>query len=469
VGHLLQFDPPGIHLQLEEWSRIYGPIYQLRFLRTAVIVVADPDRIVEAFRARPDTWRRMGSLEPLAREMAVHGLFTAEGADWTRQRRLVMRAFDPAHLRQFLPRLQTVIDRVRRRWQRAAVHGDALDVQTELTRYAVDAVTGLAFGIDVNTVEDGHDEINSRLEKVLPMINHRLHAVFPYWRYVRLPVDRRFDRDLAVIHQMLGDLVAQTRRQLSGDAAMRRAPSNLLQALLAAQDDDGREEGSSAPARALTDDEVIANLFTVLLAGQDTTASTLAWTLYLLHGHRDAWTRLVAEADAAARPASPPPGEAIPQLPFAQACANEAMRLHPVAPLHYLEACRDAVVGDVAVPKGTYLFCLTRVGAVDAAKLPRAKEFIPERWSDPAQEHTLKRLSLPFGAGPRMCPGRSLAMLEMRMLLSMLARDFELVDVATRHGGPAVERMDFTVHPENLCMRLQARRIAVDVANDSWH
>ena len=151
----------------------------------------------------------------------------------------------------------------------------------------------------------------------------------------------------------------------------------------------------------------------------------------------------------------------MPRLPFAQACANEAMRLHPVGPLHYMEACHDTVVGDVAVAKGTYLFCLTRIGAVDTAKLPQASEFKPERWFDPAQEHDLKRLSIPFGAGPRMCPGRTLAMLEMRMLLSMLARDFELTDVSTAHGRPPQERMGFTVHPESLRMRLQERRLEV--------
>ena len=457
VGHLLQFDEPRMHLQLEDWSREYGALYRLRFLRTDVVVVADPDLVLQAFRARPDTWRRFGTLEPVARETGVHGLFSAEGAEWGRQRRLVMRAFDPAHLRRFLPRLQTVTERLRTRWRRAANAGTVLDLQAELMRYAVDAVTGLAFGIDINTVEDEHNDLNARLEQVLPMINRRLHAVFPYWRYVRLPVDRRFDRDLAAIHAMLRRLVADAKEGLAADAALRAAPTNLLQALLVAQDDDAAGEAPS-PAAALSDDEVIGNLFTVLLAGQDTTASTLAWTIRLLREHSAAWQRLVAEVDAAMPAGDSPPLAVMPQLPFAQACANEAMRLHPVGPLHYLEACRDAIVADVVVPKGTFLFCLTRMGAVDRERLPDAEKFLPERWFDPAQEAALKRLSIPFGAGPRMCPGRSLAMLEMRMLLAMLARDFELVDVGTAHGGPPAELMGFTVHPEPLRMRLRERQ-----------
>jgi len=143
------------------------------------------------------------------------------------------------------------------------------------------------------------------------------------------------------------------------------------------------------------------------------------------------------------------------------------MRLHPVAPLHYFEACREATLGDVLLPKGGYLFCLTRLGAVDPAKVPEAGKYLPERWLDIEQNGTLKRLAMPFGAGPRMCPGRGLAMLEMRMLLTMLARHFELAEVRTEHGRPPAEHMAFTVHPEPLRMRLKERRTSAGATTGS--
>ena len=459
VGHLLHFDEARVHLQLEDWSRAYGPLYRLRFLRTDVVVLSETDLVAQAFRARPGTWRRFGSIETVAREAGVHGLFSAEGDDWVRQRRLVLRAFDPGHLRRFLPRLDTVIERLRMRWRRAARRGEVLDLQTELMRYSVDAVTGLAFGVDVNTIEQEHNDLNSRLERVLPVINRRLHAVFPYWRYLRLPADRKFDQDLSVIHAMLRDLVADAKEQFIREPELRAAPGNLLQALLATRDDEGGS-APSAPAGALTDDEVTGNLFTVLLAGQDTTASTLAWTIYLISRHPAAWRQLVAEADESGARGGAAGGEPLPELAFAEACAAEAMRLHPVAPLHYFEAREDTTLGNVLVPQGTYLFCLTRLGAVDADRVDQADEYLPERWLDLERSGPLKKLSMPFGAGPRMCPGRSLAMLEMRMLLSMLARDFDLAEVTTPNGSPPRELMGFTVHPEPLRMRLSERRLA---------
>jgi cytochrome P450 len=168
------------------------------------------------------------------------------------------------------------------------------------------------------------------------------------------------------------------------------------------------------------------------------------------------------EADAAAPAGDVPAHASVPRLPFAQACANEAMRLHPVGPLHYLEACHDTVVADVAVPERDLPLLPDAHGRGRCRQAAASGEFMPERWFDPEHEHALKRLSIPFGAGARLCPGRTLAMLEMRMLLSMLARDFELADVSTAHGRPPQERMGFTA-TRRVCAcgwRNGARRVA---------
>src|SRR5690606_5575941 len=105
---------------------------------------------------------------------------------------------------------------------------------------------------------------------------------FPYWRWLRLPADRDFDRHLAAVRTMLHGLIAAASEQLAGDPALRAAPQNLLQALLVARDDDSGETGSPA---ALSEDELVGNLFSLLMAGQETTVSTLAWTIFFLGQH----------------------------------------------------------------------------------------------------------------------------------------------------------------------------------------
>lgn len=452
VGNMLQFDLPRLHLQYEGWARTFGSTYRVRFGRRDAIVVSEPELVMNVLRARPDTWRRIGTLEPIFREMGLHGVFSAEGEDWRRQRRLVMAAFDPAHLRRFFASLVRVTERLQRRWARAAASGTLLDLQAELMRYSVDVTTGLAFGVDLNTVELEHSELHSHLDKIFPMLMQRLNAPFAYWRYVRLPADRAFEHHLRAIHAAIRDLVAAARRRLDSEPGRRAAPTDLLEAMLAGQDTDGS---------LLTEDEVVANVFTMLLAGEDTTANSLAWTLYLLHTHPEAWRTVIAEADATLAPDIVVRDIArVSDLPFTEASLNEAMRLHPVGPVQYLEAVRHTMLGDLTVPRGTLLFCLTRLGAVDEARIPNAAAFCPERWLEGGAElagNSPRRLSLPFGAGPRLCPGRYLAMLEMSMVLSMLARNFELVEVGTTDGSPPAERLEFSMCPVGLHMRLAER------------
>ena len=146
---------------------------------------------------------------------------------------------------------------------------------------------------------------------------------------------------------------------------------------------------------------------------------------------------------------------------FVEACAHETMRLKPVAPLMPQQALRDTTVGDVQISEGMIVFGLMRVDAVSDAHVPHAASFDPERWlgaGGPSQAaSSAKRISMPFGAGPRICPGRYLALLEMKMAMATLLQHFDITDVGTLDGQPAVEHLSFTMTPLGLTMRLRER------------
>jgi cytochrome P450 len=142
------------------------------------------------------------------------------------------------------------------------------------------------------------------------------------------------------------------------------------------------------------------------------------------------------------------------RLTYAGAVASETMRLRPVAPVHFVAANHDLVAGDVEVPAGGALMLLTRAPSLDDGSFTRASAFLPERWLGKTAEHRAAA-SIPFGTGPRICPGRSLALLEMRVLLAVLYHGFEVV----RDGASSdvKERYAFTMVPEGLRVRLQRR------------
>jgi len=163
--------------------------------------------------------------------------------------------------------------------------------------------------------------------------------------------------------------------------------------------------------------------------------------------------------------AQAPSMEQLAQLDYVEACAHETMRLKPVAPIIGLQARKDTVLGDVLLPAGSVVVNLMRSDGVNEKLLPQATTFEPERWleggSAGSKAASAKRVSMPFGAGPRMCPGRYLALLEMKLAMATLLGRFDIESVATASGEAAAEKLSFTMMPVGLQMRLKLREPAV--------
>jgi len=449
VGNLFQLRRDVIHQGIERWCRRYGGLFKFRIARRTLVVVSDHALINDVLRDRPQGWRRTQTLQAIGLEMGLKpGLFGAEGDAWRAQRRMVMSGLDPGRVRAYFPSLQRVTERLHRRWQKAAAEGRALDLQPELMRYTVDTVAGLAFGRDINTLESEGDVIQQHLDRIFPALFRRVMSPLPYWRWIRLPADRALERSVGEVKRAIAEFVGEARQRLHADASRRAQPPNLLESMIVAA-----EEGRTG----IGDEQVSANVLTMLLAGEDTTANTLAWLLHLLHRHPAALAKAVDEAERVAGDGRPLMPEDLSRLEYVDACLHETMRLKPVAPFIVFEALQETQLADVRVPPGTLLWCSLRHDAVNAQHFPEPLAFRPERWLGEAAGSG-KRVSTPFGGGPRMCPGRYLALTEMKMMLAMLLTRFQIESVTASGRDEAEERMSFTMVPVGLRMTLRERR-----------
>ena len=444
LGNLLQVETSRLHLIAEEWSRKYGEQFRFRIGQRQFLVLANPETIAALLRERPDGFDRGQRLSQIANEMGFNGVFSANGEAWRRQRPMVMASFDPGHIKTYFPALVKVTERFKRRWQRAAAAGEAIDLQADLMRYTVDVTAGLAFGADINTLESDDEVIQTHLDKVFPALARRLFSPFGNWRWLE---GRSLGRHLEALRRAVEDFIAQARDRMAANPKLRSHPTNLIEAMIAARDN---------PDSGLDDGDVAGNVLTMLLAGEDTTANTLAWMIYLLHRHPEALARAREEVLSKGN-SMPGRYEDVSALPFIEACINETMRLKPVAPIIVLQPTRDTVVTGIDVPKGTLIMCLMRAGATDERRFPDAQAFDPGRWLAGAAANSPKRVSMPFGAGPRLCPGRYLAMLEMKMVSAMLLGGFDIERVSTPDGGEAREYLAFTMFPVGLRLKLRAR------------
>jgi cytochrome P450 len=438
------FDARRTHATLEGWACEFGTPYRFSMgPGYAAMVIDDPEVIHEISRQRPEAFTRGGRLQPVMAEMGFNGVFSAEGPAWSAQRRLVMAALKPAHLPGWLPALNTITDRLERRWERAAQAGLVVEMTAELKRYTVDATSLLAFGRDPRTLEsEGEDRIQSRLERIFPAIMRRVMTPFSYWHWIRLPADRRLDRAIRVVQAYASDCITAARADLT--SADPQAPRHALEAMLLAQADGG-----------LSDADILANVVTLLLGGEDTTAHALCWTMFYLAQDQRLQDEMALVA--AVLPAEGPrTRDALDRLLPFEHLALEAVRLRPVVPFNVFEPVQDTVVAGVAVAARTKIFTLARPAMLDPARFADPLSYRPDRWAEGAAPGSVQhRAFLPFGAGARVCPGRALATAEMRLVLARLLRRFRLTLACDPERIAEVNAL--TMLPDRMPLRLTLR------------
>jgi cytochrome P450 len=443
VGNLPEFTRGQVpHRVLERWADRYGPTFRFRLGRTDVVATADPAIADVVMRKRPDDFRRAARMSGVLTEIAPSGVFTAEGDQWRRLRKVATQSLNAAYLRQYFTTVTKVTERLLRQWEAAAVSGERVDVLDRMMRYTLDVTSGLAMGHDLNALENTGDGLHNRVPMLFPAFSRRIQAPFPYWRYVKLPRDRRLDATVREIEAVVKEQFKAARVRVEAG----EPPSNFLEALVR----------PIADEPGITDAEIFGNVLTMLLAGEDTTSSTAAWALHYLAENPEILAKVRAEADEVLGDQRLPGDPAtVGRLKYAEAVVHEVLRVRPVAPFLPFQALRDQTAGDLFLPAGQPVYVLTSYGARrDTARFPDPDVFRPARWLDGRLPKEAFPFA-PFGSGPRFCPGRNLAVIEAAMVTSVLGRAFDLEP--DRSAGPVGERMAFSVFPLNLHLRVRAR------------
>ena len=413
-----------------------------------VVGIGDGVTINAILRDRPGGFRRWRELAVVLGEMEITGVFTAEGEDWRRQRRLAVTALNVAHLHRYFDVIHVATQRLQRTLRDAAISGTPLAIEHVFASYTIDVTSALAFGRDLRALDRDLTDLREDSDRVFAAAGRRVSATVPYWRVVRLPADRAVDRSLTKLEHAVAGFIAEARERMQRRPELHEQPENFLEAMLGAQALDGSYD----------DGALFGNTLTMLLAGEDTTSRTLAWTVWLLACHPDVQDRLATEADVLLGTRLVADDyETAAAFGYGEAVLRESVRLRPASAVALIEAVDDTVITDVAIPAGTRLMLLTRHAAVQEKSFARPQTFDPTRWLADGHgdgAHDPKNF-LAFGAGPRFCPGRNLAFLEAKAALAMLAHNFHMeLDPA---APPVREQFAFTIAPRGLRVHLRER------------
>jgi cytochrome P450 len=436
-------DPPGFLLHRAITG---GPIAPLRLGRRSAYVVAGPAEVQQILTQHRDYPKGMAhELDrtepgpPLALALG-NGLLSSSGAHHARQRRLMQPAFSHASVAGYADRMAEGAEQLTAAW----TDGRRLDLNAALSEVTLHILTRTVFDTplppaDVAAIRSAVTS-GQRLAGVRGLIRARNRAgaarLMPLVQAAMAPA-----------HEVIGRLVAQ-RLDEGPDGPPR---DDVLALLLGAVDAETGERMSAQDVQ----DEVL----TLLLAGHETTTNALSWAFALLAAHPEAEARLLAEVDTAYAGGRLPTALELSALPWASACLDESMRLYPPAWLILRHTDQATRIGGTDVPAGSTLVVSPYVTHRIPALWPDAETFRPERFAPGGAAHPARRRPLtaylPFGGGPRLCIGEHFSLLEARIVLAVVARDW-LVRPVTPGIPPYRPRI--TLGPKGgLPVRVQRR------------
>jgi len=448
VGHLPQFKPEIKHLVLERWVEEVGKLFKIHLVGKQFVVSADPEFNEIVLKSRPKQFRRYSKIQEMMEEMGIYGVFNSEGETWAKQRKITAEALNLKNVKAYFPAISELTNKLYQRWTLLSEKSDDIDVQQELMRFTVDVTTLIAFGYNTNTMEKDGDVIQQRLETIFPAINKRITAPFPIWRYFKNQKDKALDQAIKELESVIYDFISKAKIRLTEEHSRKEKPTNFLEALLVAQEQEGR----------VTDLEIYGNVFTILLAGEDTTSNSISWALYFLATHPEKIAKVKEETSKVLRDAiCAQDVEQLSELKYTEAVVMEAMRLRPVTPTLIATAIEDVVVKELFIPKGTDLILQNKVPQTNEENFVMATEFIPERWlttNCPVIGNHTPDVMRAFGAGARFCPGKHLAMHEMVSAVSMICHNFDFQLAVPK--SDVKERFAFTMFPQNLIMKVRS-------------
>lgn len=447
VGNLFRLDLPNLHKQIENWADEFGDVYCLDVGIRKQLVVTRPSFIQAVNLERPDTFARAENMDKILRDGGVHGVFNAEGDDWRKHRNVVAKGLDVRHLQKFYPLMVEKVERLYHKWSKRAESGEPFDIQQDLLRFTVDVTTDLAFGHDLNTQEQEEGVIQDHMEKIFPMLFKRINQPIHFYKYWKTRADKEFDTAISEMNKLVLTFIEETRKKLEKNPELREEPENLIESIIVAAEEEG----------AFSDDEIRGDLLTLLMAGEDTTAHTLSWMLVLLTANPEVEEKIREEVDSLIPDKKWVDDYATNvKLKYTEGAAQESLRFKPVAPIILHSTLKDTEIEGVEIKKGQMILTQYRHGALKDKYFTDAKSIKPERWMKESRcpVHNMDAFT-PFGGGPRYCPGRNLALVEIRAVIAMLYKNFE-IEMVTPHEDIA-EIMAFTLMAGEYKVRLKKR------------
>ncbi|KAI1866757.1 uncharacterized protein JN550_007304 [Neoarthrinium moseri] len=429
IGNLADIDmdyPTGSMLHL---AKKYGAIYKLSLAGQDLVIISNWDLVNEV-------------CDDSRFKKSIKGDLEARGDEenWGVAHRVLMSAFGPLSIKNMFDEMHEVASQLALKWARQGP-SEAIDIGEDLTRLTLDTVALCSMGFRFNSYyrQDLHPFIKA-MYAVLVEAGQRGMRFLPGFFYHS--EDRKFLENIKLLRTTASQVIDARKLSKGGDS--RR---DLLTAMM---------EGVDAQTgRKMTDESIIDNLITFLVAGHETTAATFQFTMYNLLKHPECYRKVQEEIDTVIGTGSITL-EHIPKLKYLAAVLRETLRLNAPITIFAREPIKDEIVGGKYLIKaGTQIGCFLSKSQSDPKVWgPDADEFNPERMLDENFDRIQKEFPhswSPFGTGMRGCIGRQFAWQELLLAFAVLLQNFNFVMDNPSYTLQVTQAL--TVKPKDLYVR----------------
>lgn len=417
-------DPLGFQ---DKCSRKYGDIFTMQLgALGSFVLIGNPQVIQEIFSqdSKFDIGRGNAIAEPL---LGKNSLMLMDGDRHRRERKLLMPPFHGERLQTYAKQICLITEQVASSWQ----VGQPFVARTAMQQISLEVILKVVFGLSEG---ERYQTLKRLLTDWLDMTDSPLRSSMLFFRFLQrdwgswTPWGKMKQRQRQ-IHELLQTEIEE-RKTIRNEESV-KSRTDILSLMMAVKDENGQ---------AMTNDELRDELLTILFAGHETTATTLAWAFYQVYQRPDIHERLLQELEGLGQEASP---MAIAKLPYLTAVCQEALRMYPVLPGIFARIVQSPmkIAGYLFEPETILLPTIHLVHQREDL-YPEPQQFKPERF---LERHYSPSEYFPFGGGTRRCLGYALAQLELKLVLSTIVSQCQLSLAEKKPVKP--QRRGFTLAP----------------------
>jgi len=366
------------------------------------VYVSKPEDIKEIFR-RPQIFTKGGLLVDQARKILGNGLPMSNGTFWARQRRILSNSFRAQMLQSYIEIFDQRTNQAVNRWIEKST-SKPYDIFQDLARTTMDVSVEALFGASVSS--DEQETILASIDHSLIEINRRLAKgdIFPLWLPTK--ANAKLRRAIGEFRDIILRVIEEKNRQADPDYT-------IINLLLATKDEE--------TGQYMKPEQIIDEIRSFFVAGSETSASTMAWTVYELARNPEVYQKVEEEVNEWWTKGGEMNIHGLMELPLVNAVVKEAMRLYPAVWIQTRAVSETTKLGQYSIPKGASVFFSAYWSQRDPNIWNDPNNFYPERFLNGLTTEQ-EMAYFPFSTGPRKCIGYRFAKLEMVTLLVNLVR-----------------------------------------------